>query len=120
MAVSDHRSAHTRPEGEHDDVVVPLGGAPNHFAGERYARIESLCQELYAQLCPDGLSGVHAIESWAPAKAVRVNTEVLEWIAAQMRSKRCSNRTLKTLVATIVGVAALPLVQMPNVFDIGM
>jgi hypothetical protein len=30
------------------------------------------------------------------------------------------NRTLKSLVATIVGVAALPLTQLPNVFDIGM
>src|ERR1700753_2326140 len=66
------------------------------------------------------LSPETAIESWAPAKAVSVNTEVLEWIAAQMRSKRCSNRALKALVATIVDVAALPLVQLPNVFDIGM
>ena len=66
------------------------------------------------------LSPDTAIESWAPTRAVGVDTEVLEWIAAQMRGKRCSNRTLKTLVAAIVGVAALPLVQMPNVFDIGM
>jgi hypothetical protein len=66
------------------------------------------------------LSPATSIESWGPTKAVSVDTEVLEWIAAQMRGKRCSNRTLKTLVATIVGVAALPLVQMPNVFDIGM
>lgn len=66
------------------------------------------------------LSPETSIESWGPTKAIGVDTEVLEWIAAQMRGKRCSNRTLKTLVATIVGVAALPLVQMPNVFDIGM
>jgi hypothetical protein len=66
------------------------------------------------------LAPATSIESWGPTKAVSVDTEVLEWIAAQMRGKRCSNRTLKTLVATIVGVAALPLVQMPNVFDIGM
>ena len=66
------------------------------------------------------LSPETSIESWAPTKAVGVDTEVLEWIAAQMRGKRCSNRTLMRLVATIVGVAALPLVQMPNVFDIGM
>jgi len=66
------------------------------------------------------LSPATSIESWGPTKAVSVDTEVLEWIAAQMRGKRCSNRTLKTLVATIVGVAALPLAQMPNVFDIGM
>ncbi|MDB5515774.1 MAG: hypothetical protein JWQ17_2532 [Tardiphaga sp.] len=61
-----------------------------------------------------------AIESWAPTKAVGVNIEVLEWIAGQMRGKRRSNRTLMTLVATIVGAATLPLAQLPNVFDIGM
>src|SRR5271167_85135 len=65
------------------------------------------------------LSPDTAIESWAPTEAVGVDTEVLEWIASQMRGKRRSNRTLKTLVA-IVGAAALPLVQLPNVFDIGM
>jgi hypothetical protein len=62
-----------------------------------------------------------AIESWAPTKAVGVNIEVLEWLAGQMRGKRRSNRTLMTLVATIVGAATtLPLTQLPNVFDIGM
>jgi len=66
------------------------------------------------------LSPETAIESWAPIKAVGVNIEVLEWIAGQMRGKRRSNRTLMTLVATIVGVATLPMVQIPNVFDIGM
>jgi hypothetical protein len=66
------------------------------------------------------LSPETAIESWAPTKAVGVDTEVLEWIASQMRGNRRSNRTLKALVATIVGAAALPLAQLPNVFDIGM
>jgi hypothetical protein len=61
-----------------------------------------------------------AIESWAPAKSAGVDTEVLNWIASQMRGKRRSNRTLMSLVATIVGVAALPLSTLPNVFDIGM
>src|SRR5882724_12835429 len=61
-----------------------------------------------------------AIESWAPTKAVGVDTEVLEWIASQMRGKHRSNRTLMRMVATIVGAAALPLSQLPNVFDIGM
>ena len=60
------------------------------------------------------------IESWAPTQAVGVDTEVLEWIAGQMRGKRRSNRTLMAMVATIVGAAALPLAQLPNVFDIGM
>ena len=66
------------------------------------------------------LSPETAIESWAPAKSAGVDTEVLNWIASQMRGKRRSNRTLMALVATIVGVAALPLSTLPNVFDIGM
>ena len=67
------------------------------------------------------LSPDTAIESWAPTKAVGVNTEVLEWIASQMRGKRRSNRTLMALVATIIGAATLPLTTpLPNVFDIGM
>jgi hypothetical protein len=61
-----------------------------------------------------------AIESWAPTRAVGVDIEVLEWLAGQMRGKRRSNRTLMTLVATIVGAATLPFAQLPNVFDIGM
>src|SRR5437899_10522213 len=49
------------------------------------------------------------IESWAPMKAAGVDIEVLDWIASQMRGKRCINRTLMAMVATVVGVAALPL-----------
>jgi hypothetical protein len=60
------------------------------------------------------------IESWAPTQANGVNTEVLEWIATQMRGKRRSNRTLMAMVATLAGVAALPLAHIPYVFDIGM
>jgi hypothetical protein len=60
------------------------------------------------------------IESWAPIHATGVNTEVLEWIASQMRGKRRSNRTLMAMVATLAGVAALPLAHVPYVFDIGM
>ena len=67
------------------------------------------------------LSPETSIESWAPTRAVGVDTEVLEWIAGQMRGKRRSNRILMALVATIVGAATLPLAtQLPNVFDIGM
>ena len=66
------------------------------------------------------LSPQTTIESWAPTRAVGVDTEVLEWIASQMRGKRRGNRTLMTLVATIIGAATLPLAQLPNVFDIGM
>ena len=65
------------------------------------------------------LSPDTAIESWGPTRAAGVDVEVLEWIASQMRGKRRGNRTLMRLVATIIG-AALPLSQLPNVFDIGM
>jgi hypothetical protein len=60
------------------------------------------------------------IKSWAPAHARTIDTKTLEWIAAQMRGKRRSNHTLAAMVATVVGAAALPLAQLPNVFDIGM
>jgi hypothetical protein len=66
------------------------------------------------------LSPATAIESWAPIQAAGVDTEVLEWIASQMRGKRRSNRTLMRLVATIVGAAALPFAQLPGVLDIGI
>jgi hypothetical protein len=49
-----------------------------------------------------------AIESWAPSRSSDVNAEVLEWIAAQMRGKRRTNRTLMTIVAALLG-AAMPL-----------
>jgi hypothetical protein len=65
------------------------------------------------------LSPDTAIESWAPAYAAAANTEVLEWIASQMRGKRNGNRAL-AMIATFVGAAALPLSQLPYVFDIGM
>jgi hypothetical protein len=65
------------------------------------------------------LSPETSIESWAPAKAANVDSEVLDWIENQMRGSRRRNRKLMTLVATIVG-ATLPFTQLPNVFDIGM
>src|SRR5436305_7408039 len=65
------------------------------------------------------LSPETAIESWAPTRAVGVDTEVLEWIASQMRGRRRGNHTLMRLVATIIGGAAtLQLTHIPNVFDI--
>jgi len=60
------------------------------------------------------------IESWAPAKAVNIDTKVLEWIAGQMRGKRRINQTLAAMVATLVGAAALPLSQLPGVLDLTM
>jgi hypothetical protein len=61
-----------------------------------------------------------AIESWAPSRTVNVDTEALHWIASQMRSNRRSNQTLMALIATIIGATAMPLAQLPSVFDIGM
>ena len=60
------------------------------------------------------------IESWAPAKAVNIDTNVMEWIASKMRGKRRINQTLATMVATLVGAAALPLSQLPGVLDLTM
>lgn len=61
------------------------------------------------------------IERWAPSYASKVNSEMLEWIAGQMRGKRQNNRRLMAMVATFLGATALPLAgQLPNVFDIGM
>src|SRR3954468_19242570 len=48
------------------------------------------------------------IETWAPTKAMNIDTKVLEWIASQMRNKRRTNHALATMVATLLG-AALPL-----------
>ena len=105
----DHAAAERSDEGRFDDL---LAKAVVHHAAS--------VSGLPVPPRTVALSPETSIESWAPTRAVGVDTEVLEWIAAQMRGKRCSNRTLMRLVATIVGVAALPLVQMPNVFDIGM
>src|SRR3954465_6834693 len=60
------------------------------------------------------------IASWAPTKAMNIDTKVLEWIASQMRNKRRTNHALATMVATLVGAAALPLAQLPGVLDMGL
>src|SRR3954451_3690746 len=60
------------------------------------------------------------IKSWAPAHAANIDTKVLEWIASQMRGKRRVNHTRAAMVATVLGVAALPLGQLPSVLDMGM
>jgi hypothetical protein len=66
------------------------------------------------------LSPDTAIESWAPTRAAGLETEVVAWIASQMRGKLRGNRTVIKLVAAIIGVATLPMTQLPNLFDIGM
>lgn len=65
------------------------------------------------------LAAETAIESWVPKPAAGVDTEVLRWIASQMRSNRRYNGTLMAMVATVIG-ATLPLAQLPQVLDIGM
>ncbi|MGB8401520.1 hypothetical protein [Bradyrhizobium sp.] len=60
------------------------------------------------------------IASWAPAHAKKIDAQMVEWIASQMRGKRRHNRTLARMVATVLGAAALPLSQLSNVLDIGM
>lgn len=70
---------------------------------------------------PVALSPDTAIESWAPTKAVGVDTEVLEWIAGQMRGRRHIDRRLMMLVATLIGAATLPFVQsLPAILDLGV
>lgn len=67
------------------------------------------------------LSPATSIESWAPTTAVGVNTEVLEWIASQMRGTRGNNRAAALLIATLIGAATLPLAHtLPNFLDLGM
>ncbi|CAN5214115.1 hypothetical protein BH10PSE11_BH10PSE11_11740 [soil metagenome] len=67
------------------------------------------------------LSPDTSIESWAPTTTVGVNTEVLEWIASQMRGSRGNNRALAVLVATLIGAATMPLAHtLPNFLDLGM
>ena len=105
----DDAAAERSDEGRFDDLLAKA--VVHHAASESGLPVPPRT----VALSPDT-----SIESWAPTRAAGVDTEVLAWIAARMRGKRRSNRTLMRLVATIVGVAALPLVQLPRVFDIGM
>ena len=65
------------------------------------------------------LSPETAIESWAPSRSTDVNVEVLEWIAAQMRGKRRTSRTLMTIIAALFG-AAVPLAQSLPLVDLAV
>jgi hypothetical protein len=67
------------------------------------------------------LSSETPIESWAPTKAVGVDTEVLEWIISQVKGKRRRNSTLMSAITTVlVGAATLPLIQALGVLsDLG-
>jgi predicted PurR-regulated permease PerM len=61
-----------------------------------------------------------AIESWAPTRAAGLDSEVLEWIASQMRGKLRGNRTVTNLIAAVISATTLSLAQLPNLFDMGM
>ncbi|ETR75510.1 hypothetical protein X566_22675 [Afipia sp. P52-10] len=61
-----------------------------------------------------------SIESWAPARSNDINVEVLEWIAAEMRGKRRSSRTLMTILAVLFGAAAPLVHSLPQLADLGM
>ncbi len=62
-----------------------------------------------------------SIERWAPPQASSADIQVLEWLGRQMRGNRRPNTTLMTLIATLVGAAALPIAQsLPGIFDLGM
>ena len=130
-------------------IVIAVSGTPRHRPVSR-AEVEALFEisDAAAERSDDGrfddllakavahhtasesglpvpprtvaLSPDTAIESWAPAQAAHIDTKVLEWLASQMRGKRRSNHTLATMVATLVGAAALPLAQLPGVLDMGM
>src|ERR1700760_3214124 len=65
-------------EGRFDDLLAKA--IAHHAASESGLPVPPLT----VALSPDT-----DIESWAPMKASGVDTEVLEWIAGQMRSKRC-------------------------------
>lgn len=61
------------------------------------------------------------IESWAPTRAVGVNTEVLEWISTQMRVRRRSSVTLMAVATMLIGATTLPVAQsLSSIVDFGM
>jgi hypothetical protein len=105
-----HDAAAERTDGGRFDDLLAKAVA-HHAAAEAGLAVPSRTVALAPET---------AIDSWAPAKAIKANAEALQWIAGQMRGKRRSNRTLMAMVAGLVGAASVPLAQLPNVFDIGM
>jgi hypothetical protein len=106
--ISDAAAERT-DEGRFDDLLAKA--VAHHAASESGLAVPPRT----VALAPDT-----DIESWAPTKAANIDTKVLEWLAGQMRGKRRSNRRLANLVAALLGVAALPLAQLPGVLDMGM
>jgi hypothetical protein len=105
----DNAATERRDDGRFDDLLAKA--IAHHAASASGLPVPSRT----VALSPDT-----DIESWAPAHARGVDTEILEWIASQMRGKHRVNRRLMAMVATLVGVAVLPLAKIPFVFDIGM
>jgi hypothetical protein len=67
------------------------------------------------------LSAETPIDSWAPTRAVGVDTEVLEWISSQMRTRRNGSKALVAVATLLIGAATLPFVQaLPGFFDFSM
>ena len=93
----DEAAAERSDNGRFDDLFAKA--ILHHAASVSGLRVPS--REV--ALSPDT-----AIESWAPSRSTDVNAEVLEWIAAQMRGRRRTSRTLMTIIAALVG-AAVPL-----------
>ena len=105
----DNAATERSDEGRFDDLLAKA--IAHHAASESGLPVPPRA----VALSPDT-----DIESWAPMHAKGVDAEILEWIASQMRGKHRANRRLMAMVATLVGVAALPLAKIPFVFDIGM
>ena len=67
------------------------------------------------------LSADTEIESWAPSYASKVNSEMLEWIAGQMRGQRQKNRRLMAMLLSFLAATALPRARhWPRVCDLGL
>ena len=105
-----HDAAAERTDGGRFDDLLTKAVA-HHAAAEAGMKVPPRT----VALSPDT-----AIDSWAPANAIKGNAEALRWIASQMRGKRRNNRALMAIVASVIGAASVPLEQLPNVFDIGL
>jgi hypothetical protein len=106
----DEAASERSDGGEFDDLFAKA--VVHHAAASSGAKVPPRT----IALSPDT-----AIESWAPTSATDIDTQVLEWLASQIRGKRRQNRTLLALIAALIGVAALPIAQsLPGIVDLGM
>src|SRR5437899_11437144 len=82
-----HDAAAERTDGGRFDDLLTKAVA-HHAAAEAGLKVPPRTVALAAET---------AIESWAPAQAIKGNSDALKWIAGQMRGKRCSNRALMAM-----------------------